>query len=123
MLSASAFWGLSQPRFPGKAPLCVVLPGRGGGPVEYKRVWASSPRAQAGLCSLRDVGGSSPPGGSARWFRNLGDGEVLPRPGGGSKGYLAVPVVLAVPTFRPSEVSSLFWGENMFCCLLASAMS
>lgn len=42
---------------------------------------------------------------------------------GGSKGYLAVPVVLAVPTFRLSEVSSLFWGENTFCCLLASAMS
>lgn len=30
MLGASAFWGLSQPGFPGEAPLCVVLPGRGG---------------------------------------------------------------------------------------------
>lgn len=110
-------WGGS-----GLAELCVVLPGRGG------VLWSTN---GSGLCHL------APRQGSARSERSGAappkqQHSLVQKPGGwrnpaptrgGSKGYLAVPVVLAVPTFRLSEVSSLFWGENTFCCLLASAMS
>lgn len=50
--------------------------------MEYKRVWASSPRAQAGLCSLREVGGSSPQAAALAGSETWGLEKSCPDPGG-----------------------------------------